>query len=247
MKGIKILNQKQQLIIQSCPDLIKAAKVVNKYNNYKFKGYEISNYLGVAYKNAISIFDLYGNDVNLINECLKIAYNQKERYKRTRDKLQIMMSSIEQKKSGYLYFVTLTFNEDVLEHTKTLTRRKYVTRYLNQYSIAYIANIDFGLKNQREHYHAVILTEYQLDYEKMALEWQKILKQNEYIQISFENIAINDNSLKAIPKYLNKLTNHSYKDGTSQYAIYSKNFENSIAHFIKWDTILDTMPLPFDV
>lgn len=237
----------QNELKENCLDLIKACKINNKYNQFKKNGYVISDKLEVDNQWAISIFDLYDYDIHLMNECAKINNNQYQRYKRTKEKLLSMYCSIVCKNSGYMYFVTLTFNDDVFSKTTIKTRRRYVTRFLNDNSIVYIANIDYGMQNEREHYHAVILTEFKLDYEKLAIEWQKTLNESQYVQISIENIAITENSLNAIPKYLNKLSNHSYKDTTTQYALYSKQFDYKLDQFRRWDTILDTMPLPFDV
>lgn len=55
-----------------------------------------------------------------------------------------------------LYLVSLTFNDEVLEATNAETRKKYVTRYLNETCFDWFACIDFGKENGREHYHAIV-------------------------------------------------------------------------------------------
>ena len=58
---------------------------------------------------------------------------------------------------GECTFLTLTFTDDVLNKTSQDTRRQHVFRYLKSQSSFYVANIDFGSKHGREHYHAIIL------------------------------------------------------------------------------------------
>ena len=60
---------------------------------------------------------------------------------------------------GHCVFVTLTFTDDCLASTSPETRRRYVARFCKAHSSGYVGNIDFGGKNNREHYHAVILTD----------------------------------------------------------------------------------------
>lgn len=58
--------------------------------------------------------------------------------------------------AGYqIVFGTLTFKPEVLDQTSAKTRRRYIQRFLNETFSDYIANIDFGKKNEREHYHFV--------------------------------------------------------------------------------------------
>lgn len=55
-----------------------------------------------------------------------------------------------------MVFVTLTWRQSVLDSTSEETRRKYVRRWLKANSDIYVANIDFGKINGREHYHCVV-------------------------------------------------------------------------------------------
>lgn len=56
-------------------------------------------------------------------------------------------------------FVTLTFNDVVLASTNFKTRRTYVSRFLKSFNTLYVANVDYGKLNGREHYHAVLQCE----------------------------------------------------------------------------------------
>ena len=111
---------------------------------------------------------------------------------------------------GQCLFVTLTFSNDVLDSTSVSTRRKYVQKYLKSKSSHYIANIDYGNKNEREHYHAVILID-QIDdtWEYGFAKYKKVYKANSEIALS---------------RYVLKLTNHAIKESTKQnFCIYSRS------------------------
>ncbi len=104
-------------------------------------------------------------------------------------------------------FLTLTFTNDVLLNTSQESRRSYVSRFLKKYSNNYVANIDFGDINGREHYHAVIKCD-KVDY----ANWL-------YGAINFERIK---NTPEKIGTYINKLSAHAVKDST-RFLIYSRN------------------------
>lgn len=109
-------------------------------------------------------------------------------------------------------FLTLTFTDKTLKATTIETRRRYVTRALKQMSDKYIANIDYGTKNEREHYHAIVVAD------KVN---HKIW--SDYGAINFERIKQSSDSVK-LAKYVVKLTNHAIKESTQQNrVIYSKN------------------------
>lgn len=61
-----------------------------------------------------------------------------------------------------LCLASLTFTDDVFKSTDVSTRKKYVRDYLNQVFDDYIACIDFGKQNGREHYHAICLLDYHI-------------------------------------------------------------------------------------
>lgn len=137
-------------------------------------------------------------------EAGKVASADHLRTKRLRFKIQKMLNA------GDCVFATLTFTDDTLAKTSAETRRRYVTRYLKSQQAEYIANIDYGGKKGREHYHAVVLG--RLDpkqWEYGALNVKKIIKTSKPIKLA---------------KYVNKLTNHAIKDTCKRNAIiYSRN------------------------
>ena len=113
-------------------------------------------------------------------------------------------------KNGECLFLTLTFTDEVLAKTTEDTRRQAVRRYLKSFGVPYVANIDFGKKNGREHYHAVIRTDH-VDYSAYtygAINGEKIHSVEDYVKLS---------------KYVAKLTNHAIKQTNKrQVIIYSK-------------------------
>lgn len=110
-------------------------------------------------------------------------------------------------------FLTLTFRDEVLEKTSEATRRKYVINFLSAVPncAGYVANIDFGVDDRytkREHYHALIACD------KVSQEkWP-------YGNLDWERVRINGNekdlSIRKIPRYITKLTNHAVKDSAKK-------------------------------
>lgn len=109
-------------------------------------------------------------------------------------------------------FLTLTFSDYWLSRTSPDTRRKYVSRFLKANATEYVANIDFGGKNGREHYHAV--TNARIN----PKNWI-------YGNLDVKPVRYNPDcksSLK-LAKYVAKLTNHAIKETTKRCAlIYSR-------------------------
>lgn len=105
------------------------------------------------------------------------------------------------------FFLTLTFTNKVLSTTSVKTRREYITRYLKSISNNYVANMDFGAKNGREHYHAII----QADHIDSKL-WI-------YGNLDFELIELDSESTHKLSKYISKLTNHAIKKTNRRQAL----------------------------
>ena len=140
---------------------------------------------------------------------LKVANNLNQaKYQRTNRLKKRIQEAVE---SGSAYFITITFNPETLKNTNEQTRRKYVSRWLKSLSEFYVANIDYGLINEREHYHAVITSD-----NKPPKSWP-------YGFIDILKIKTTENDTKRISKYISKLTNHAIKHTTkSKRIIYSK-------------------------
>lgn len=136
-------------------------------------------------------------------ERINLAY-----YKRVQ-RLKTRIASMLRK--GSCFFLTLTFSDSALARTSASTRRQNVTRFCDSISDDYVANIDFGSENGREHYHAVVLAN-NVD----CSSWDI------YGFSKAEKIASADD-FTPLAKYISKLTNHAVKATTNGCrAIYSR-------------------------
>lgn len=100
-------------------------------------------------------------------------------------------------------FITLTFTDEVLAKTSEKTRRRYVARFLKDQCEEYVANIDYGTKNEREHYHALCMTKNtnnKLDFKK----WK-------YGRINGEKVRVGKSNGIKVSKYVAKLSQHALK------------------------------------
>ena len=156
-------------------------------------------------------FDLLNTyDYGWILEAKKINKASFNKTNRLREKIKSYLES------GPCLWVTLTFTDKTLESTSEDTRKQYVRKYLKSNYEDYIANIDYGSKNGREHYHAIIRTDF-----INVKEW------HQYGAIKVKHIRVNGEdkelSIKRLPKYINKLTNHAVKDTCKRcHIIYSR-------------------------
>lgn len=154
------------------------------------------------------------------------SFLQMQKAKQTKAN-RIKKDIIEGKQKGYgIIFATLTFEDKYLKTSKR-RRRQNVKAYLEQFE-GYIANIDYGNDNGREHYHALIFiksenldhleTEIHKDKKK---QFRHFIKQDQlplwkYGISSFEkeykNIQNDEDVSEAkLSKYIAKLYNHSLK------------------------------------
>jgi hypothetical protein len=141
-------------------------------------------------------------------ECLKINHASYERTKRLKERIQSMLLN------GECVFLTLTFNDDTFETSTEKERRIFVTRFLKATNCQYVANIDYGKENHREHYHAIVNCG--------CVEfggWRK------YGNINAERIRNKDikSDKTKLAKYICKLSNHAIKETTKRSSlIYSR-------------------------
>lgn len=128
-------------------------------------------------------------------EAEKIENARKSRAWRLRERIEKIISCYDSST-----FCTLTFTDLYLASTSAETRRRYVTRFLKEQSggLPYVANIDFGGKNGREHYHAVCA--FRLNptaWPCGALNVRKIHDSSKPLKLA---------------KYVSKLSNHAIKE-----------------------------------
>lgn len=107
-----------------------------------------------------------------------------------------------------IVFLTLTFNNDALNRSSKQSRRDAVRKYLKSNCLDYVANIDYGKQNGREHYHAVALIDSSIDYTK----WHSYgAIKGELVPTMFKEETKRANRLAY---YINKLSLHALKECT---------------------------------
>ena len=148
-----------------------------------------------AFRDCISF-----NNNEEYDRILKARYNKVSRIKKH------LVYLIYHKK--YHYFITFTFNDKMLSKCDR-TKRDSIKSALNTFSddIYYILNIDFGSKNDREHFHCIVGTDNSSDI-------RKHLESNYPCFIWCEPISYGSESVSQLSKYVNKLTNHCCKNST---------------------------------
>lgn len=158
-----------------------------------------------------------------IEECFKIYNaNRQRKYNNWNEicKWCYALEKIPIYKDYKLVFGTLTFNDTCLNKTSERTRARYVTWFLSENTYHYIANIDYGIKNNREHYHFLALIKENIDMSK----WQ-------YGGNNIKQVKLSKKDIKRTKNYLLKLNNHSYKASTKQKRIIRDRKEDKIIDF----------------
>lgn len=95
----------------------------------------------------------------------------------------------------YLYFITLTFEDRYINDYETLFKEWLSS--VNCYNFESHFNIDYGLENNRVHYHAICNID-------VSNKWP-------YGFHSSYRIGNTDLDIDRLSKYINKLTNHAFK------------------------------------
>lgn len=106
-------------------------------------------------------------------------------------------------------FCTFTFNDMAMEQ-KPATRKKAIVTMLNR-TDDYLLNIDYGARNEREHYHAIVLVPTsELYTEDKHLRCHRF---DDYRKgfYSVEEVRREDKDKKRLSRYVTKLTLHSIK------------------------------------
>lgn len=138
-------------------------------------------------------------------------------------------------KKKNLYFITFTFSDKYIDKCDR-TKKDLIKNSLMSFDsdLYYILNIDYGKTNEREHYHAIVGTEYDLNL-------------GNYLDLVYpcftktELIRFDSNSFKKIPKYINKLSNHAIKNTTrnSRIVFNFKGYGDMTIPEVRQEYILD--------
>jgi len=131
-------------------------------------------------------------------------------------------------------FLTLTFSDKALIHNTADSRRQAVKRFLKQFGVPYVANIDFGAKNHREHYHALLRIG-EIDYHLWKYGAINGLKVRNDIKVD-ENGELTSETVEKLSRYVAKLTNHAIKETTKRSVImYSRDKPTKSKNTVKED------------
>jgi len=147
----------------------------------------------------------YCKNVPSLDCAMRLNESKRRKTCRVRQKIEALV------KSGNAIFITLTFTDATLKNTSVETRRRYVARYLKDNASNYVANIDFGAKKGREHYHAVVDSNIVFD------NWYK------YGAINVERVRTQEDDAVRVARYVAKLSNHALKVINAPRLIYSRS------------------------
>lgn len=210
---------------RSIPDYELKSQVLKTDICKQLKRLDRQNYINCI-NGIVQDYDLDDKYIDLlfqygekyIKEARKINKSSYDKTQRLREKIKSFLES-----GNSCIWLTLNFNDETLNNTNDDTRRKYVREFLKPYK-DYIANIDFGndgeyidrhgnkrIGTSREHYHAIVKSDF-IDMDKWL-----------YGFAFTERIRNNEKSIKKLPKYITKLTNHAVKESTKRcHIIYSR-------------------------
>ena len=102
-----------------------------------------------AYKDGV-VFD----EIPEFEKILKARYQKVSRIKK---RLVYLLT-----RCDYIWFCTFTFDNYYIDKSDR-TKRDLMKNVLNTHDFKYILNIDYGKKNEREHYHCIIGTNLNFD------------------------------------------------------------------------------------
>ena len=188
---------KAEVIASGLVQKVKKHRALSYYNVYFAHDDALADFISQEYADL-------STDSDAFKEACRVASADFARNTRLKHKIKMYLDS------GHCIFLTLTFTDDVLSKTSEKTRREYVTRYLKRCSKYYIANIDYGSRNNREHYHAIVLS----DLVNFS-DWT-------YGAVNGKHIHQDSNPL-VLAKYVTKLVNHAIKSTTRRsHIIYSR-------------------------
>ena len=123
---------------------------------------------------------------------------------RVKSKLIKMEESCFENSNLNMVFLTFTFNDYALSHNNADSLKQAVRRFLKEHSIKYVANVDYGARNGRKHFHAVALIDGKLNYKL----WKS------YGALNGRKVNLNDTAPKRMAKYVTKLSLHAIKEST---------------------------------
>lgn len=160
--------------------------------------------LSIASNKCDNLIANYG--VDAIKAVERIRNSLVKRKQRVKERITHMLGTYDE-----VVFLTLTFKTPVLNSTTEEERRACVVSFLKSIHWSYVANIDYGKKNGREHYHCVVASRLSAH---AIMFWR-----SKFGRIGFEQINNHTTDASKIGQYIAKLTNHAIKKTTKRQAI----------------------------
>lgn len=178
-------------------------------------------------RDGLSPLLFYSEESRLISEigqaeyqrCLREISAYNSRKSRLRQRVSAMIVS------GPCLFLTFTWNNESMVSSTPATRKRAVKKFLGSYSDSFVANIDFGRLNCREHYHAIIRVD--------SVDPKRWI----YGNLDFERVKnISESTAGRMSTYVTQLAGHSIKDSAGG-IIYSRKKrmkEVSLSEFVEF-------------
>lgn len=199
-------------------------KAVNLYTLFeKFPSAETNSKIWT--RDTLSSFLYHTYDFDTVELAIKAKNAHYQKVSRLKKRIAFILTN-----APSSYFVTLTFSDEVLQATSEQTRRQYVRKFLkaNANGTHYVANIDYGSKNGREHYHAI--TNFPCNSWKYGHQLSKPILLYAPLSAKYDNLPDEEYKLKAfettqkrLSKYTAKLGFHAVKETTRDASlIYSR-------------------------
>lgn len=180
----------------------------NEYLNTLYNAFNISDYYAYSNDTLHIFYDSIAHELGYSSliESLRINNAKYHRVARLKNRVELLLNTQQ------AIFLTLTFRDNVLSTTSYETRRQYVFRFLKSLCPYYVANVDYGKRNHREHYHALVSVE-AVDHTL----WK-------YGAINFERVSYDETSTTdRLSLYIAKLSNHALKETARRsHLIYSR-------------------------
>ena len=166
-----------------------------------------------VYNNQLqtSVFEILedsGYSKEEINMAYKVNHSHFNKCNRIKKRI-LKMEEHKAKDNLKMFFATFTFNNETLENNSKESLKTYVRRFLKDYCIDYLANVDYGKKNGRIHFLAVCIAKDVLPYE----EWYEVHNYGT-LKVEYCRLDKEKNEEKKMSKYINKLSLHAIKDTT---------------------------------
>ena len=187
-----------------CEHLIKWFKKIDKLN-WKEKSYKMTTRDKELFKNLKSrvrketpYYMEYEKEYNRIKERRKKGI---QRYKKYATKMFEYYFE--------LYWCTFTISEEWIGKKTKEEFKKELQKWLKKNAKDYIANIDFGEKNERLHFHAIVASK------ENYFTWK-------YGHLFVKEINIRKGT-EAIARYANRFANHATKS-TAQKVFHPRGF-----------------------